>query len=294
MTSVFDVIGERLDINPPSLGAIMGLFMDPELRKEFGALLDEYLPDHKYEILAQGNSDGKYQAFKFYFEQRYFELADLADFGEEEDEVLWRLIQYCPIELYGFSTYNYDDVSHWQEGKQLMLSVITAPERDQDLIPYIEQAIKLRGDIARKLPLSGWSVEDLREITRNTIYEALGEFAEWVYSETGIGQLDANWDDGWDMQEWDRDEVEQMTRDARLIGARSERMNKLIRWLEESPDNYTEMVNFLLEHSDIPVKTQLEEKKPQTLMEVFSDDDKEETERIRPATRSDLVAATRF
>lgn len=293
MTTIFGTLYDRLVITPPSLGVIMGLFIDPGLRKEFKELVEEYLPEHKNEILNQCGSYDMASAFKEFFDRKYFETADFVEFGDEEpDETLRNLVNFCPIELYGIGSTSYDSVHYWDEGQQLMLSVIRSPEREQDLIPYIEQAIKLRGDIARKLPLAGWPVEELREITSGTEYEPLAEFAEWVHQETGISIMDNNWEDGWDMPYWDHDEVEQYTREYRLMDARWERQSRFMRWLEEDPANYAAMVNFLLQHSPLPVTT--ESIKPKTLMEVFSDDNQDETERIRPATKSDLAAATRF
>ena len=207
MTTTLEAIYNLLESGPPSLSAVLSLFIDAALMRDFRALIDEYVPDDRRRILSAPGVQEMTGAFCAAFERKYFPLHDSFDFFDEEQEIIANLVRWIPMDFFGISLDEYDQVSDWRDGWTLMFSVVRPPRVDSDLLPYLQEAIHLRGDIAGQLPLAGWTPEQLRIMTKDSKFEPLAEFAEWVHSSTGLEIMDCSWDDGFEPPNWNMDTV---------------------------------------------------------------------------------------
>lgn len=274
MTLTLETLTRKLKVGPPSLGALAALFIDGETMQAFEELLREYLPDRKQFILRAGTPEQMVQTFCDCFVEVYFPINEDSVMVDEGVECLYNLVRYCPVDLYGYDPeyMEWGDVLAGRLGIRLMRCCIRSPE-GEDGLPYIEEAVKARGQIARRLPAAGLDHEDLMEMCRDTPWQALAEYAEWVHCDTGISLLDNCWSQGWEPPEWNKADVLMWKEEFPKMQARWDREHKLAELLEADRTAFGRMVEFLLEKSKtIPVETKLPKT---TLVEVFSDADEE-------------------
>jgi hypothetical protein len=122
-------------------------------------------------------------------------------------------------------------------------------------VPLLDVARRLVGeDLVRRLPADGWTPEELHRVTDGTKYDGVGEFADWVCSQTGCVVLDNNYGDvDWNTDEmdptfsWSQRNVDMLTRDWPKVKEIRQKIDHIVEWLEADPPmRFRELLDFIL------------------------------------------------
>jgi hypothetical protein len=234
---------------PPRLSALVWEFRDVAVYQDFVHLVREYLPDLEQDILQAGRPAEMVAAFAIPFRERYFPLHSSIEAGMAEG--FYDLLNYIPIEVYGWAEDDYHSIPELRPGiilGSLLVDFeghlgwvgegvrITIVEAAAQLVPVelVQRAV-------------AYPLNVLRVVLRGSRYAGLLTLAETLCHDTGNPFLDATYEDLWsDPPEWDRRTVENLTADWQTADAALKRMWKLLEWLEASPGpNFTKVLDFL-------------------------------------------------
>lgn len=241
------ILARNLIVGPPSISYIVELLQNSEVVAYFMELVSQYLPDHEDEIRA-AFVDDRIRLFTHYFEQQYFPLYDeslLDEFALED------FVRQIPVDLMGFTYEDYHDFSDFRTGYILLLSLIESPfyvEDDGGRVPILDYIGDLLGrDIVALLPKDGWEPDELHKLTDGTKFEGVGNYADWVHSNTGCWQLDANYGD-YEGEPWHEQTVATLAEQWPKVCEIQEKIRKVVELVEENPrQRYLELLDLLLE-----------------------------------------------
>ncbi|MBA7552514.1 hypothetical protein ES705_45079 [subsurface metagenome] len=112
-------------------------------------------------------------------------------------------------------------------------------------------------EIASPIPAAGWRPEELHRITDGTPYHGVGDFADWVCSETGCVMLDSSFDNVHFMEgmsepvfKWTRQNVVTLTEQWPKVKCIREDIDYLVEWLEaDQINNFRELLDFILKRN---------------------------------------------
>jgi hypothetical protein len=125
-------------------------------------------------------------------------------------------------------------------------------------IPYLDSIARIVGaEMAGRIPKTGWTPEELHQMTDGTIYDGVGAFADWACFQTGCVVLDSNYDncqyqegDGDPTFKWTKYNVERLTKDYPKVKEIRKKMDHIVAWLEEDQvSRFTGLLNYCLEHA---------------------------------------------
>ena len=264
------VLARRLTLEPPSIETLVGLIAQSEAWIEFLGLIREYLPEHEREIMANRMGE-RIMAFHHLFGKQYFPLAEFA-FGEEEE--LEYLVRSIPVELAGWEYDSYHEFDNFRPGHVLLLGLVINPfdhdfgDTEGARIPILDECKEIVGpELVARIPARGWDPDVLRTACDDTPYEGVADFAEWLSASTGLWVMDATYE-MYGEEIWDREIVDELTRQHPLVRARFDRIGSMGEWLEANPaKNYAELLDHL-----VPKLSAVGPKIPKTLIEVFADE----------------------
>ncbi len=260
------ILARKLIGGPPSLGYFIELLEQSETFKDFLDLVREYLPEREFEIMAE---DLNLRACKFshYFSERYFPLRDDSF---SEDFTAGDLLSGIPVQLMGFSYESWHGFTDFRNGYILLLSLIECPwdedpfgtdsEDEEDgmqggRVPIIEVVGQLVGEgLARLIPDKGWSAEELHAMTDGTEFEGCGEFADWVFGNTGCAILDTQgeYSETGHQIDWSPEEVEGLTDDWNKSSEIFDKIHRLALLLEQDLEgNFRKLMALLLDKPDL-------------------------------------------
>jgi len=244
------ILSRRLLTGPPSLVALIDLMENTETVQEFIELVREYLPDHEADIVSC-DIDGRIARFVLHFSERYFPLAETADW---DDMTLADFLHHIPVELMGFTYEDYHEFQDYRPGYILMLSVVDSPFYDPDeggRVAIQEAVSELIGrGVMDLLPSEAWTTEQLHEKLDDTKYAGVATFADWVNAETGCLQLDANYED-YGPEDWSRRVIGDLTEQYPRIGEIWDKIFNIATWLEEDLNrNFREFIYYMTDNED--------------------------------------------
>jgi hypothetical protein len=251
MTS-FEVMTRRLQAHqPPSLVAIMEKFDSSESLAMFVDLIREFLPEHKETIMEPINAEKRIEKFIHFFGRRYFELAEY-DFSDGYET----FVREVPIGLQGISYENYEGFAEYFSPEWFcMASLVSYPfyleegkTGAEDRVPFLDATLNLTSqETIRRIPAVGFTPPELHEKLDHTQYAALALFADWLHSDTGLWQLDANYEDNSEGPSWTKEDVEELTRQAPLLQEFQRKVLEFEQWLHEDlRSHFAELVNALV------------------------------------------------
>ncbi|MDD4986250.1 MAG: hypothetical protein PHQ43_10775 [Dehalococcoidales bacterium] len=227
-----DTLARMLSTGPPSLGMLLDMILNVDVIAAFHKLVQEFLPEHEAEIMAQEGNE-RITVFRKYFEPKYFPLS--GNF-EPEEFTLGDFLGEIPVDLMGFSYEDYHSFHDIREGYTLMLGLVESPyvsDDEDDRVPILEEVAKLCGrDILDRIPDKGFSVEELDRCLGKTRYAGIVDFARWVHGETGCWQLDASYDE-YSSEVWSPRVVAGLTEQWPRVLAIQDNIQNQALWLEE-------------------------------------------------------------
>jgi len=121
-------------------------------------------------------------------------------------------------------------------------------------IPLMDAVQRMVGEsVASGIPPNGWEPCQLHEMTDNTPYDGLGNFADWVCSETGTVMMDCSFDDcsymegmGEPIFKWTKYNVDTLTADWPKVNELRVKIDHIVEWVESDPGHFPELLDFLL------------------------------------------------
>jgi hypothetical protein len=243
--SPLTILARKLLRGPPSLSYLTSWFESDKGFLRFLDLVREYVPEYEREILAEAITEGRITAFVSHFSDRYFPL-------EEGLEEYQHLTTGIPVIVQGMSYEDYHEMpGYWREGYCLMTYLLESPWENEARIALGEEcAEQVPAELLQQVPSGGFSLTAVPELTRGSTYEALGHWANILCHCTGNFFLDTDYEDlgyGYPL-EWDRQTVEELTRQWQQAERIQQMVLELAQWLEDDPSqHFEEIINFLEE-----------------------------------------------
>lgn len=236
------VLAAKLIVGPPSLSRLIDILEDSDTVAYFLELVREYLPRYEGEIMAEADDTSRILRFCHYFNSQYFPLSDMC--GEYE---LADFTQYIPVDLMGFTNEDYESFNDFRDGFILLLSLVESPYDSNERVPILERVKELVGkNLAELIPADGWDLECIHRMLEGTEYEGCAVFADWVHSNTGCWQLDADYLN-YEPEHWDPGIISSLTEQWPMVIDLQEKMTNAYVWLEEDLyHNFHKLLKVLL------------------------------------------------
>ena len=241
----------KLTVGPPSLSRLVNLILNYESVADFLELVREFLPERETAIMSQIDDTDKMRAFSHYFSNKYFPLSD-NHLIAYDDFTLSDFTRFIPVDLFGFSYDDYHGFIDYREGLTLLMALIESPYDDEARIPILEEAVALVGkNLVELIPIGGVGLDEIHRMLDGTEYEAVAAVADWIHSNTGCWQLDANYYD-YEGELWSHHVVDGLTLQWPRVTELQDKMVRTYTWLEEDIyKNFSELLYFLF---DLPGK----------------------------------------
>jgi hypothetical protein len=233
----------------PSLSSLIAQLEGAEEYQEFAALVRELLPERELDILGMSTPEEQIAAFAQFFEDRYFPLDDSFKYGDVESYT--DLTRGIPIVPLGLSYDDYHEITwDWREGYQLMTYLVQSPYDDVRASLAEACAEHVPEELLRQVPEEGFSPGELHRLLDESPYRGLALWADIVWGNTGNVFLDTDlellWQEGF--PPWDRETVENLTREWQQAEVIQREVFDLAEWLEQDPaERFGELLNFILE-----------------------------------------------
>jgi len=240
-----------LSLNPPSLSVLIARLDEFEDYQDFVKLVKEFLPERERDILQELNPVAQIGAFASYFEDRYFPLEDSVKLGDVES--YYDLTRFIPVIVRGLSYDDYDEISsNWRPGYQLMTYLIENPYEDANTRTSLAEACEehVARELLQQVPEGGISLEEAHRIFDDTPYKALARWADVMHMNTGNFFIDTDYEVLWSggAPEWDRETVEQLTREWQQADRIQEEIGNFVEFLEGDPAaRFEEILNLIME-----------------------------------------------
>ncbi|MDP2917088.1 MAG: hypothetical protein Q8O16_04070 [Dehalococcoidia bacterium] len=263
------LLADILKVGPPLLSEIIECLQHIDNQKEFLSLVRMLLPEHETEIMAETKRRRVYK-FCFYFGKKYYRLPANTECSTSD----W--IAGMPVELLAMSYSSYHELD-MRPGYLLLLSLVIYPyegdERDLEedelgdipdgaRVPLLDLVQNMVGaELVNRIPAEGWDPVELHRMTDKTPYDGVGDFADWVCSQTECVMLDASYENC-DYQEgvgepifrWTKRNVAILTEQWPKVKRIRRKIDHIVEWLEADQINhFAELLEFLLKSQ--PAKT---------------------------------------
>jgi hypothetical protein len=234
------VLGRRLQVGPPQVAHLIGLFENGEMVADFVKLVREYLPEHEAEIMAHTAME-RVSLFMQLFEPRYFPLQD---YGFDDEEAYHFIVMAPDIPRLGMSWDEYHEIPDYdqQPGLVLLYSLVACPfarwdgqDGSAERVPLLAKCEELVGaNQAWRIPAEGWEPEYLHERLDGTFFEGAALLADWLYHQTDTIFLDVDYEMQNDL-DWSRETVDELCRLWRRACQIQDSVSDLAQWLEGTP-----------------------------------------------------------
>jgi len=235
---------------PPSLSVLIARLGEVEEYADFILLVKEFLPEREVEILGQSTPSAQMAAFASYFEDRYFPLYDY--FRSEEVDSYYELTHAIPVIVMGMSWEDYNEIScDSRPGIQLMTYLLESPDEDANISVALAEACAghVPADLLQRVPEGGFSLQQLPDLLKDTPYEALANWGGIISHDTGNEFLDTDYEMlGYStLPDWERIEVDHLTRQWQQAELINQGVTDLAVWLEgDPPARFKELLDFIL------------------------------------------------
>lgn len=240
-----------LALGPPSLSALIARLGEAEDYEDFVRLIREFLPEQEREILREATPIGQIASFASHFQDRYFPLDDSLTLREVEGYS--DLTRSIPAVPQGFSYDDYHDVQDLRIGLQLMTYLVENPfgEEDGARVALAESCAEhVSPGLLERVPEGGLSPGEAHRLLDKTPHAGVALWADIIWSDTGNFFLDVCCEDLWSegLPEWERESVEDLTRQWQQAEVIHNTVFDLVDWLEGYPPaRFEELLNFILE-----------------------------------------------
>ena len=239
-------LARLLVTGPPSIAYLVELVENSEVVSAFMELVCQYLPDHEEEIRAV-DIDDRIRVFSHYFGSRYFPLSDQV----VDEFTLEDFMRQIPVELMGFTYDDFHGFMDFRTGYILLLSLVESPFAEEgggSRVPIIAHVGDLLGsDIAGQIPADGWTPDQLHKLTDETTFEGVGNFADWIHSQTDCWMLDANYYE-YEGETWHPDIVSGLAEQWPRVQEIQDKYHRVAEFIEENPKkHFLELLNILLD-----------------------------------------------
>jgi len=130
-------------------------------------------------------------------------------------------------------------------------------------IPLLDLAQNMVGaEMVNRIPQEGWYPAQLHQMTDNTPYDGVGNFADWACGETGCIILDSSYDDcgymegmGEPLFKWSQYNVNILAEQYPKVQAIRGKIDHIVNWLESDQiNNFRELLEFMLKSEPAKVK----------------------------------------
>jgi hypothetical protein len=244
---------------PPKLSFLITQLDEIENIQEFIKLIDEFLPDKKPEILSKLSPTDQIATFCTLFEDRYLPLdTSFLDWEESEMESYGALLQGVPVHNLSFDVendYHAIPTADYDDAVRLMTYLIESPWDDDGARVVIGEACAetLPREILEMVPEGGFRREDLHQYLKGTFYQAIVIWADMLWWDTGNFFFDmettrVGCGAGYIPEpEWDREIVEDLTKEWQRAQAMIDEFVSFKKWLLEAPEkNFKKTLDFIL------------------------------------------------
>jgi hypothetical protein len=249
---------ERLHkARPPSISIIMSIFQNAESYNDFVKLVRMFLPEREREILENTTPSAQMAAFASHFEDRYLPLHPSFKDGEIEDDY-YELLRDIPVMVMGFGWEDYHELHDARLGVQLMSYLLEPPSGDDseeagERVALADGFPTAYQREAQRVPAAGISLDDAKRIFKGKKWVGLLYWAEYINMSTGNWFLDTDEEMRGNMQnmEWEKEIVEDMSKEWLKANASYDKMMEFAGWLEDQRDgvaHFRGTVDFLLAH----------------------------------------------
>jgi hypothetical protein len=257
------VLRHRFIFAPLLLSSVYKPFAGYKYVFRFYGLVGDYLPEERERLLKLSPSDAATQFIKL-FSRRYFPIEDRKFWG---DDPIRRLVELIPLDFHGLSQSNYEPAyQHMPPGQLLAETICIYPFDGEEgaRLAVLDQFKKLLGEKAEELikllPAKGFRIEDIEKALKDSPYPGLLARCRWVFRRTGNRWLDT----AYEAAEWNRENVDRLTRDWPAYREIDQQMKSFDSWLgHERNARFAEVIKYV------------RDKIPRTLMEVFAADEHE-------------------
>jgi hypothetical protein len=118
-------------------------------------------------------------------------------------------------------------------------------------------------EITKKIPVAGYTPEELHKLTDNSRFNGCGDFADWACGKTGTIMLDYNYDHGQYIEgnnepiyTWTAGNVKKLTDQYPKVREIRRKIDHLVEWLELDPgNNFRNLVYYILDQPQPAKKT---------------------------------------
>jgi hypothetical protein len=225
---------------------------DGQSYEEFVALVRKYVPEREREILSQSSPAAQIAAFADRFEDSYFPLQP-AFRGLVDDYA--DLTRDIPTVIMGFSWEDYHFMPEGYGGPGLLLLTYLMEnpygEDDGARIAIGEAcAAHVPIELLRRVPPGGLALAEAHRFFDDSPYRGLAHWGDILSWNTGNFFLDTTDEDLWSegFPPWEREVVEQLTRQWQQAEEIQQQVLRLADWLEEDPPaHFREILGFLEE-----------------------------------------------
>lgn len=241
---------QLLSRGPPLINAILHLIVPEEGFGDFMDLVREYLPDHQADILAGNDVDDQLTLFAQYFREPYFPLPYLEDAYANEDYSYGDLLYGVPVFSAGLDWDDYHDLANLNSlGRRLLHCLIANPWAVGDggaKLTLMESCLaEIPRELLERIPMEGYSPEDLHLFFNDTEYSAAADLADVVWTQTGSTFLDAGQED-YLVFDWSMETVQMLAEEWRMTDRILTATNELQERLDVAAESrFRQLLDFL-------------------------------------------------
>lgn len=237
------LLAGKLIVGPQSIVRLIDLLEASDSVAEFLSLVRGFLPEHEVDIMAAVDDGYRIERFCHYFNNRYFPLEDVESFYDDIAD----FIHHIPVPLMGFSWDDYEGFNGYRDSFVLLLSMVESPYVTDERVPILERVKEIVGkSLVELIPPDGWSLDDIHRMFEGSKYEGVVAFADWIHSNTGYMQLDANYSE-YGPEMWSRELVNGLTEQWPMVVDLQEKMSRTYIWLEEDMHhNFEKLLSIML------------------------------------------------
>jgi len=236
-------------LGPPSLSVLIARLGEEEEYADFILLVREFLPEREVEILSQSTPSAQMAAFANYFESCYFPLNEFIRSGDAESYI--ELTHAIPVIVMGMSWEDYNEIScNSRPGIQLMTYLLETPHEDANISVALAEACTghVPAALLQRVPEWGITIAEAHRLLDDTPHEALANWGGIISQGTGNEFLDTDYEMfGYcTLPEWERVEVDHLTRQWQQAELINHGVTALAVWLEvDPPARFKELLDFI-------------------------------------------------
>jgi len=240
------LLAAKLIVGPPALVRLVDLIEASDSVAEFLNLVRELLPEHEVDIMAAIDDGYRIERFCHYFGNQYFPLED--NYAVYTDDfTIGDFISHIPVPLMGFSWDDYEGFNDYRDSFVLLISMVESPYNNDERLPILERVKEIVGkSLVELIPPDGWSLADIHRMFEGSKYEGVVAFTDWIHSNPGCMQLDANYSE-YAPEMWGMELINDLTSQWPTVIDLQDKMSRMYTWLEEDMHhNFEKLLSIML------------------------------------------------